>query len=587
MKRTCLTFPLLLLSLYLPGQLPPVFSARAGETARVDPLTRVYLLPTRVAWTSSEERVRNPGVLLTPGEGQAEMTPGVAYCTLSSSETEKASILLDYGRELHGGLRLVTGFGSDRRPSLVRVRFGESIGEANSQTLNSEWKVGFSTDDHAKRDVVIEIPRDGSIEIGNTGFRFVRIDLLESDRTIAIKEARAIFRYRELPYLGSFACSDERLNAIWMTAAYTVHLNMQEFLWDGVKRDRCVWVGDMHPEVMTISAVFGYHDIVPRSLDLVVAQYPLPAWLNRMSAYSLWYLIIHKAWRDHHGDERFLRSHADYIAGLVEIVAGKIKAGDDEGFGRKFLDWPSSPNTPGVEAGYHALLAWAMRDAAVLCNALDRPDLAARCEEAVSLLKQRVKDPNGLKQAAALMAIAGLMDAGKACEEYIAAGGADRFSTFYGYYMLEAMALAGRHQEALDIIRAYWGGMLDMGATTFWENFNIAWMENATRLDEWPVEGKRDIHGDFGEYCYPGYRHSLCHGWASGPAAWLSARVLGVTILEPGCKRVRVSPHLGDLEWAEGAFPTPLGLIKISHEKRPDGSVETRVNAPEGIIVES
>jgi H/ACA ribonucleoprotein complex subunit 4 len=35
-----------------------------------------------------------------------------------------------------------------------------------------------------------------------------------------------------------------------------------------------------------------------------------------------------------------------------------------------------------------------------------------------------------------------------------------------------------------------------------------------------------DIHGDFGDHCYRGFRHSLCHGWASGPTAW-ARRIVG------------------------------------------------------------
>lgn len=62
---------------------------------------------------------------------------------MTSTETEKASLLLDFGSELHGGLKLVAGSSSRREPSLVRIRFGESVGEANSTTSNSEWKVGF------------------------------------------------------------------------------------------------------------------------------------------------------------------------------------------------------------------------------------------------------------------------------------------------------------------------------------------------------------------------------------------------------------------------------------------------------------
>ena len=120
-----------------------------------------------------------------------------------------------------------------------------------------------------------------------------------------------------------------------------------------------------------------------------------------------------------------------------------------------------------------------------------------------------------MKQAAALMAVAGLMESERACDEIISVGGAKDFSTFYGYYMLQALAKAGEYQQALDIIRQYWGGMLDLGATTFWEDFNLDWSRNAARLDDFVPEGKDDIHGDFGDYCYPGFRHSFCHGWAS------------------------------------------------------------------------
>ena len=97
--------------------------------------------------------------------------------------------------------------------------------------------------------------------------------------------------------------------------------------------------------------------------------------------------------------------------------------------------------------------------------------------------------------------------------------------------------------------------------------------------------GKKDIHGDFGAYCYVGLRHSLCHGWASGPTAWLSQHVLGVEIVEPGYRVVRINPHLGDLEWVEGAVPTPFGDIKISHRKDAEGKVVSKVDAPSGVTI--
>lgn len=49
---------------------------------------------------------------------------------------------------------------------------------------------------------------------------------------------------------------------------------------------------------------------------------------------------------------------------------------------------------------------------------------------------------------------------------------------------------------------------------------------------------------------------------------------------------VRIDPHLGDLEWVEGTFPTPYGAVKIRHEKAPDGTVKSRVEVPRGVKTE-
>lgn len=147
------------------------------------------------------------------------------------------------------------------------------------------------------------------------------------------------------------------------------------------------------------------------------------------------------------------------------------------------------------------------------------------------------------------------------------------------------MAAAGNYEGALERIREYWGAMLDLGATTFWEDFDMAWLP-AGCIDEPVPAGMRDLHRECGAYCYKGFRHSLCHGWASGPTAWLTEYVLGVGVVEPGCRRLRIDPHLGDLEWVEGTFPTPYGGVKIRHEKAADGTVKSRVETPRGVKAE-
>lgn len=165
----------------------------------------------------------------------------------------------------------MTTWGIAKEGNKVRVRFGESV----SETMSEIGKDG-AINDHAMLDFVVTLPWLGRLELENSGFRFARIDLVEPDSKIEFKAISAILNYREIPYFGSFKCNDERLNKVWMTGAYTVHLNKQDYLWDGVKRDRLVWIGDVHPEVMTINSVFGYNDVVPKSLDLIRNLTPLP-----------------------------------------------------------------------------------------------------------------------------------------------------------------------------------------------------------------------------------------------------------------------------------------------------------------------
>ena len=122
-----------------------------------------------------------------------------------------------------------------------------------------------------------------------------------------------------------------------------------------------------------------------------------------------------------------------------------------------------------------------------------------------------------------------------------------------------------------------------MGATTFWEDFNLDWMKNAGRIDEVVPEGMIDIHGDYGAYCYVKFRHSLCHGWASGPCPYLTNYVLGIRNVAP--YKYEVKPELAYLDWAKGTYPTPMGVISVSVSKNADGSLNTVIDAPEGIEI--
>ncbi len=193
-----------------------------------DPRVRAYVMPARIVWKSGdEESLQNADQLLVPGSGQVTIWGG-NYCILKHTG-EAPGLLLDFGRELHGGVQIaVRHTGEGNRPVRVRVRFGESVSEAMDEP----------NQDHAVHDNICHLPWCGTHEVGNTGFRFVRIDLVDPGTQVELQQVRAVFLYRDLDYIGTFRSNDERLNTIFDTGAYGVHLNMQTGVWDGIKRDR-------------------------------------------------------------------------------------------------------------------------------------------------------------------------------------------------------------------------------------------------------------------------------------------------------------------------------------------------------------
>ena len=165
----------------------------AGGTALAqtkDARTREYVTPVRVVWTQNDELISNADALLKEGNGQADFMERV-HCDMKSTRRQHPAIILDFGREMHGGLQIVTGMGSTH-DAHIRVRFGESVSEAMCEI---DGKNGAGND-HAIRDQEIILPWFGVKEVGNSGFRFVRIDLIDNNTEISLKEVRAVALYR-------------------------------------------------------------------------------------------------------------------------------------------------------------------------------------------------------------------------------------------------------------------------------------------------------------------------------------------------------------------------------------------------------
>ena len=545
----------------------------------IDPRTRRYLSPVRIIRTWGN--VKGAERLLCEQYPQVAMrVKGV--CALENRKGEPhAAILIDFGIEFAGSLRLFTHSstvcgvpaGSD-----IRVRLGESVGEA----LTKAGERG-ACNDHANRDFVMNIPFWSGNETSESGYRFAYVELLSEEGRLEFQKILGVFTYRDIEYKGSFESSDPLLNRIWDVSAYTAHLNMQEYMWDGIKRDRLVWIGDMHPEITTILTVFGDCDVIEKSLDVVRDETPDGMWMNNISTYSLWWVLIHCDLYRSTGNKEYLSMQRDK---LCEILGRVSKLVGDDGSEqmpeRRLLDWPNEANEGAKHAGIHAMLKMTLDKGAVALREIGESALADECENAAERMLRHIPDPCGSKQAAAMLVLSGLGDAKKLNDEVIGVDGAKNFSTFFSYYLLAAKAMAGDCVGALDSLREYYGAMLKMGATTFWEDFNLEWLENSAPIDEIVPEGKKDIHGDFGAYCYKNFRHSLCHGWASGPCPYLSHYVLGIRPID-ACT-YEIKPELADLLWARGSYPTAKGIITVSVEKTTDG-IKVEYTAPEGIKI--
>lgn len=95
------------------------------------------------------------------------------------------------------------------------------------------------------------------------------------------------------------------------------------------------------------------------------------------------------------------------------------------------------------------MMVMSLTAGADLCRILNDAATAKKCDDAVAHLRKYVPTPNDSKQGAALLALSGLMPAQQANQDVLAVNGAHNFSTFYGYYMLQAKAKAGDYKGAL------------------------------------------------------------------------------------------------------------------------------------------
>ena len=416
------------------------------------------------------------------------------------------SVILDFGEELSGGVRILT-YRAKNIPT--RIRFGESLTEACSETGGES----NATNDHSLRDFEVRLQNYSDMTFGQTGFRFVRLDF---DGEVQIKCVVAAAKTSNRKARYTYGGKDERIRQIYDAAKRTVDLCISGgYVWDGVKRDRLVWIGDMAPEVLALTTLYGRMPCIERSLDFVREQTPLPAWMNRYPMYSMWWIIVLQIYDERTDAKAYIKKQIPYLSALVRQMDGCVAEDGELGYPSYFVDWPTS-GRPEEKDGARAINILAVRAAISLLKSFGE-DTAVAKTLLEKLLKKEIVARDNKKVLALKHFAVGLSPQERAS---LVRGGANGISTFMSYYILTAVASFDR-EAAVKMMKEYYGAMLDKGATTFWEDFDMEWVPHSSRIDAFPTKDEKDIHADYGAHCYKGFRHSLCHGWSAGVIAFI------------------------------------------------------------------
>ena len=488
--------------------------------------------------------------------------------------SEYPYLVLGFGKECPGRIRVIS---ASPAPMRLEVQYGESVEEA----LSSPY-LGANE---------IYVPPYGTAYGPKSAFEYALVRFQGGSSPLRFKAIDVDYIYYPVRQMGSFESSDPVLDKIWQVGAYTAHLCMQDAIWDGPKRDRMCLAGGLDVSARVISTVFGDRFLIDKSLKGLIADAgnPVSKDVNGIPGYSALWVICEADYFRHTGDIAHLRSVHESLRGLMEYMATRI---DDKGLFTNsnnrstFVDWSPDLDGDSAESRRVTLMEFlrAFSEGAWLLEQAGNSSASERFQRIAEKLRgdtlKNSLDPTrnifGERwQTNAMAVYAGLADANRRTavwENILSRPYRFPSTPHFNFYAIYAMAEAGRRKEALEWIREYWGGMLRPETTTFWEGYD----------SRWP---KEHFHGhlqtDHGE----GYFVSLCHGWASGPTAWLTEQVLGIQPVAGGFKKVAIRPDLCDLKWARGSEPCPQGAIKVDY-RRDGADFKARIEIPEGVTAQ-
>ena len=494
--------------------------------------------------------------LTDPATPPSKFKLPVSPISAVKTQQNNNGFITDFGKETFGFIKLHGLSGKGK----LTIYYGESEEEARS-TDKCETLDLLDIDLKNKIDSVMVLSK---------AFRYVNF---QYDQTVKLDSASMLYEYSPVAERGSFKSSDAELNKIYDVAKYTFQLNTREFFIDGIKRDRWVWSGDAYQSYLMNYYSFFDAPTVKRTLWAQRGKDPVTAHINTIMDYSFyWFLGIYDYYQ-FTGDQKFVQEIYPRMQSLMTYIDNrKNKNGLLEWMPGDwiFIDWADGLSKEG-EVSFEQLLYCRSLETMALCAKLanDTEGEAAYRQQATAL-RAKIFELYWNKEKHALVHSRINGQQTDNVTRY-----ANMFGIFFDYftpaqklavktnvllndkvskittpymrfYELEALCAMGEQSYVLKEMKSYWGGMLKLGATSFWEEYN------PTKKD---TEHLAMYGRPFGK--------SLCHAWGASPIYLLGKYYLGVKPLTAGYQTYVIEPSLGGLSWMEGKVPTPNGDIDV------------------------
>jgi len=412
--------------------------------------------------------------------------------------------------------------------------------------------------------------------------RFAFLDGVRADEV----QVRALHQFVNIPVKAGFSCSDEIMNSIWKVAEHTFRLCSGIFFIDGVKRDKWIWSGDAYQSLFVNQYLMADKDIDRRTWLALRGNDPMTTHVNTIVDYTLFWILGVQVHYEAYADREFLEQIYPKMYTAMEFCTRQI---EEHGFltGREkdwiYIDWADF-DIDGPLCAEQMLFAHCWKVLADMSRVLGFPCEAyqEKYETLAELIQNYYWDEekgayidsftSGKRHVtrhanifALLFGIAGEEKRSSIMEHVLLNPEIPQITTpYFQFYELEVLCCAGHLSKVLEKMKSYWGGMIERGAVTFWEEFD----------PEAPVEEQYDMYGErFGK--------SLCHAWGASPIYLLGRYFMGIRPLCAGGVHFVVEPHLEYFDNVDCWFPVSDGIVRIRWNGR---KLEVKTDIPGGVL---